>query len=129
MRRRILIFGLFLWVPVLVACGTDSIIDEESVPTGSPPIIMRISPDSGTAGETITVFGVGYSIIPSQNILFIGDGASVSMSYALVDNGQPGEVEQLTFMVPEESLPGTYNVVLLVDENTSNADIPFTVLP
>lgn len=90
---------------------------------------MRISPDSGAAGDSITVFGVGYSIIPNENLLFIGEGASPATSYALVTNGQPGEVEQLTFTVPEESLPGTQETVLLVNDNSSNADITFTVLP
>lgn len=90
---------------------------------------MRISPDSGAPGDSITVYGVGYSIIPNENLLFIGQGASAATSYDLVTNGQPGEVEQLTFTVPNESLPGTQPVILLVNDNSSNADVTFTVLP
>lgn len=129
MRHYLTAFVLTLAIGSLPACGGDTFTTSDSVPTAAPPVIMRISPDSGAARDSITVFGVGYSINPNENILFIGEGASVATSYALVTNGQPGEVEQLTFTVPDESLPGTQETVLLVNDNSSNADVTFTVLP
>jgi hypothetical protein len=127
--RTLRAFGLGIVLCSLSACGVGDLGIEGTVPTDTFPIVMRVSPDSGAAGETITVFGVGYSIIPNENILFLGEGASAATSYGLVTNGEPGEAEQLTFPVPAESLPGDQAVVVLVNENTSNADLSFTVLP
>ena len=77
--------------------------------------VLSISPQSGPVGTTVTISGIGYSAVPSQNtVLFNGTSATVTASSAT----------QLTVTVPAGATTGTVSVTAPAG---SAAGGPFTV--
>lgn len=112
-------------------CGSSSepITFNPSINIPSPPIIKRIDPASGKAGEPITIFGFGFSSESASNIIIVAGKATSADSYALVNPPTDGEIESLTFQVPNGATAGTGGISVTVFENTSNNDVQFTVNP
>ncbi|MDO8527648.1 MAG: IPT/TIG domain-containing protein [Deltaproteobacteria bacterium] len=130
MRFRFLILTIFSIL--LVACGSASDTTpgfNASVSTQAPPVILRVSPLSGTAGDTITLFGFGFSSVAAANIVVIGGAGTSAATYALVNPPTNGEAESLTVQVPAGAIVGADGIYVIVFENTSNADVQFTVTP
>jgi hypothetical protein len=100
-----------------------------NIPSGTVPIIKRVTPDPGTAGGSIEVYGVGYSLVPAENLFHIGDAAVSANSYDLADPAQAGEVEVLSFILPSELLAGDYAVFVSVQGEPSNTDIHLAIEP
>lgn len=113
----------------LVAAGCGSGGFPGDVPSDSPPIVSRIEPDTGAPGDAITIYGVGYSFVPPNNIVIIGGAASTATDYRLLDNPTEGEVEAIDATVPAEAAAGEGGVVVMVADNVSNSNITFTVIP
>lgn len=117
-------------VMLLVAsCGDTSIGFAPDVPTDSPPIVSRVDPNSGSVGDEITIFGLGFTVSVPENIVIIGDAAASATSYRLLSNPTSTEIEAITADVPIGAQQGEGPVVVLVHENVSNADVSFTVMP
>ena len=116
---------------LLLGCGStaDPLALPPSVAIQSVPVIKRISPTSGRVGDTLTLFGFGFSTAPGDNIITVGGKATAAETYALVDPPTDGEIEQLTFKVPTGATTGASGVFVTVFELTSNADVQFTVNP
>lgn len=114
----------------LTACGgaTDPLF-EAHVPSGAPPIIQRIAPTTAASGDELTVFGVGFSVVPAENVLHIGEATVVASEYAVVASGAEGEAEALTFMVPPQVVVGEHTVFVTVLANASNANVELTITP
>jgi len=125
-QARIIFLLLFL-----AGCGSsdDLIGFDASVSTGTVPIIERVNPNNGQVGDTITIFGLGFSNAPVLNNITVGGAAVTASAYALLDNPANGEVESLTFDVPEGAATGEDIIFVTVFENTSNAGKKFTVNP
>jgi len=108
-------------------CGYDYL--SPLIPTNSPPVVFRVAPNSGSAGDEITIFGLGFSIAYPENIIVIGGAPTGATSYGLVDDPDPGEIEAITFIVPAEALEGEGAIYVQVQGRSSNTDVSFTVLP
>lgn len=120
---------ILLCICALASCGgsIDSIPDD--VPTGSPPIITRVEPNTGKAGDPITIFGMGFSEEAPINLVVIGGSAVAADIYNLVDNPVGDEIEAISATVPTNASIGQTVVVVVVYDNTSNADVIFEVTP
>lgn len=111
----------------MASCGGVSY--NPNVPTDSPPIVTRVDPNSGRAGDEITIFGLGFSIAYPENIVVVGNAPTGATSYSLLDNPTSDEIEAITFTVPADAEAGEGPVYVLVEGDSSNADVSFTVMP
>lgn len=102
---------------------------DESVATQLAPVVTRVAPATGKAGDTITIFGVGFSIEPPQNIILVGGATTTAATYGLVIPPTGSEVEQLTFTLPATSAVGATTIAVLVADQASNNTVAFTVTP
>ncbi len=112
----------------IVACGSG--VDYDStVTTESPPYVNRIDPSAANRGDTITVYGFGFSFVPEYNIISLGDIAIVASSHDFLAAPVENEIESLTFVVPSNINFGDYGIVITVLGNTSNSNVTLTVNP
>ena len=113
-------------LPFAMACGSPVAFPSD-VPIDSPPIVSRVDPTEGSAGDIITIFGFGFSIVAPNNIIVIGDAASAATSYRLLESPTSTEIEAIEAPVPDQATEGETPVVVMVHESVSNADVLFTV--
>lgn len=126
--------GIFLLLAscflLLSSCGSDSSITfDVSIPSQNAPIVTRVAPANGKAGDVIAVFGVGFSVEASNNVVVFGNISTTATNYGLVAPAAAGEVEQLTVTIPAGATVGANSVYVNVFENTSNTNISFTINP
>lgn len=127
MKARPLIILAFI---ALTACGGQSPDSyAPDVPTNAPPIVSSVDPNAGAAGDEITIFGLGFTVSVPENIVIIGGSATSATSYRLLSNPTSDEVEAITAVVPDNAALGEGPIYVQVHENTSNADVSFTVTP
>ena len=107
----------------------DSFLFDPSVVTQTPPLVTRTDPAAGGVGSAVTIFGSGFSSIAANNIVTLGGVSAIAETYALAADPQGGEVESITITVPTNAVMGTNPVFVIVFEETSNADMVFTVTP
>ncbi|MBI4125246.1 MAG: IPT/TIG domain-containing protein [Deltaproteobacteria bacterium] len=115
----------------LLGCGssaTETAGFDPSVSIQASPFINRSAPTSGRSGDTITLFGFGFSNEAPNNIVTAGGAAATAASYSLVASPTSSEIESLTFTIPTGAATGAGNLFVTVFENTSNA-VSFTVNP
>jgi len=110
------------------ACGTGTDSYDSNVPTNAPPIISRVSPNSGVPGDEITIFGFGFSFAFPDNIIVVGGAATNATGYNLLANPTSSEIESITFNVPADAVIGEGAIFVTVYDNVSNTDVSFTVL-
>lgn len=126
-------WSALLLIGMLIGCGSaaDDRVEpfDASVATQVAPVVTRISPTIGRAGDVITIFGVGFSVIPEDNIVLFASAAALALSYNLASPAGSGEVEQLTFVIPTNATTGTTSVIVNVYDNSSNSDITLMVTP
>lgn len=124
---------VLLLIGVVVGCGsaTDDLPGsfDASVATQVAPVVTRISPTIGRAGDIITIFGVGFSVIPEDNIVLLTSAATPAFSYTANNAAGSGEVEQLAFVIPSNAKSGVTFVLVSVYGNSSNSDITLIVTP
>lgn len=126
MSRVLLCMTLFC----CATCGNvDELVFDPQVATQLPPVISRVDPTHGRAGDSITILGFGFSLVPEENIVHCAGTTALADSYSLVIPPVDGELEQLTFTIPATAATGVTTTFLSVYDNTSNADIAFTVDP
>lgn len=112
-------------------CGSESdptSFDDE-IGTQSPPYVNRIDPSNGNAGDTITIFGFGFSSVPANNTVQFGTEAISALTYDLVLPPAPGEIEKITFVIPDGTQAATSSLAVTVFENTSNTNVQMTIDP
>jgi hypothetical protein len=112
---------------MICGCGSGATKFSETVPTQSIPIIKRVEPTTVTRNATLSLFGFGFSVIPSENIVSLGNTATVATSYALAETGNEGEIEVLQITVPADADLGENLIFMTVDNVASNADQKATV--
>lgn len=120
---KILLFSLFF---SLTRCGSET---PPSPAVTSQPVLMAALPAFAPVGTTIALQGVGFSLIPNQNIVVAGGATAVGLSHAFIPEAeQPanGAVEEITFEVPPEAQPSVSTLFVLVGNTPSNS-ISFTV--
>ena len=115
-------------LPLAAACGAPLVYPPD-VPTDSPPIVSRVEPSVGSAGEVVTIYGFGFSFTVANNIVIFGDAASAATSYRLLDSPTSTEIEAIEAPVPADAPEGANPIVVVVYDNVSNADVLFTVTP
>lgn len=120
---------LFLCAAVFLSagCGKSGDLFDATIPTQTDPILTRINPTVATAGDSVTVFGIGFSIAAELNIVVIGDNEIAADNYTLLANPSGDEVESITFTVPAGIAPGTYAIYVIVIDNPSNTDLTITI--
>lgn len=113
------------------ACGSESdpFDFDPSVSTQALPYVNRVEPTSGQAGDTVTIFGFGFSVAPANNTINIGKRSAIAATYALKDPPSTGEIETLTVTIPSGAETGAAPVFVTVFDWTSNSDIQLTVNP
>ncbi|PIR25299.1 MAG: hypothetical protein COX62_00605 [Deltaproteobacteria bacterium CG_4_10_14_0_2_um_filter_43_8] len=129
MFRAFKLFSFFLFALFLSHCGSGSSEFDADISTESFPIVSRIDPENASIGDTITIYGLGFSLVPSNNVVVIGEISATAESYSLVDPAVGTEVEALTVTVPADASVGENSVTVLVGSNLSNSDILLTVDP
>jgi len=127
MRRWII---LACTIAVTAGCGTvSSDVFDPTVPTQMPPYISRIEPANGAAGAAIEIHGFGFSAEPANNVVVFGSVPAFASNYVLVAGGASDDVEAITVTVPAGAIVGINDVSVTVFDNTSNANLTFTVNP
>lgn len=114
---------------LIASCGGSSESFAPDVPTNSPPIVSRVTPNSGNAGSEVTIFGFGFTISVPENIVVIGGTSTNATSYTLLSNPTSTEIEAITADVPNDAMLGEGPIYVVVHDNVSNADVSFTVTP
>ncbi len=115
------IFVLFAFL-LIAACGSQETLDfDTSVVTQAPPVISRLDPSTASAGDTVTIFGFGFSIAKELNMVSVDSSSAYADTYDLVASPTSNEVEQLTFTVPADVSAGTSVVTVTVFDNVSNS--------
>lgn len=118
--RKLLILIITVTLFTLSCGGRNGLDFDASIATQSYPIISRVDPATGTAGDTITIFGFGFSSAGELNTVVLGDNAIVAQNYALLDPPVDDEIEQIDFVIPTGLTADTVDLSLLVLENVSN---------
>lgn len=114
----------------ITACGSaEEISFDPTISTQAPPFVARVSPTSGKAGDTVTLFGFGFSNAVAANVITLGGAPAKAATYALVDPAVGAEIEKITFIVPSGATAGATTVFVTVLNETSNSDVSFTVNP
>lgn len=113
----------------LIGCGTSDSDFPPDVPTSSPPIISRVDPNAGSAGDLVTVYGFGFTVSIPENIVIIGSAPTSAIEYQLLANPTSSEIEAITARVPADAKLGEGPIYVQVHGDQSNSDVSFTVLP
>jgi hypothetical protein len=131
MRLSMKLGFIILSLLFLSACGGDTAGSayDASVATQLPPYASRVNPAAGRAGDTVTVFGFGFSDEAPNNIVTFGAVSASASAYSLVAGGASPDIESLTVTVPAAAPAGACNVHVTVFGNTSNTNVTFTVNP
>lgn len=128
------IIGIALSLALLtmtpMSCGSDSSLTfDVSIPSQTSPFVNRVAPANGKAGDTVTIFGFGFSVESANNIVVFGSISTTALSYGVVSPAAAGEAEQLTVTIPAGATVGSNSVYVNVFENTSNSNVSFTINP
>lgn len=113
-----------------VGCGSgggDAF--DSSVQLQVTPVVTRTAPTSAAVGDTVNIFGAGFSAVPGYNVIIIDGVETLANTYALAPAPSGAEVEQITFVVPAGVSVGTHTVLVYVVDNPSNANITITITP
>ncbi|OQA62056.1 MAG: hypothetical protein BWY40_00308 [bacterium ADurb.Bin270] len=117
-------------IMLIASCGGSGLDPyPNDVPTHSPPLITRIDSESASPGDTVTIYGLGYSIIPAYNLVTFGSVSAVADSYDFIDPGSDGEFEILTVVIPDDVEAGINPVMVTVHRITSNDDVSIDIIP
>ena len=113
----------------ITGCGSSDSLVNTDVVTDTPPVVSRITPTTGGAGDTVTIFGLGFSVVPQNNFISVGGAAAIAETYALVDPPLSSEIESLTLVIPDDAVAGDQPVTVTVGDFSSNSDVTITVTP
>lgn len=126
-----IVVWIFLLSTLLTGCGSSSnTIDlDPSVATDLPTVLHRVDPATAHAGDTITLFGFGFSVAAAENLLVVGDTSAAANTYSLLATPATDELESLTVTLPTSLTPGDYALTLFVHETQSNDTVTLTITP
>ncbi len=126
--RRLCILLICL-LTTIYACGSSQSSFEHDIPTQQSPIIMNIDPTQASAGEQITISGIGFSSSAPNNIIMLNDAAIPASTYDIITNANSSALEQIEFILPDDLDIGDNTIVVIVYDHTSNADFQLEVMP
>ena len=126
MLKKLLITACLI---ISASCGSELSDFGANVPTEAPPTVLRIAPANASAGDNVSVFGFGFSVVSNENLITFGSTQINDATYTLVDPVVNGEIESLTFTVPANASLGAQALFVVVGENISNTDLNLTVDP
>src|SRR4030095_2332859 len=111
----------------LGGCGNEDVGAKDPNVLTTQPILMAALPPQAAPGALVTVQGVGFSIVPNENIVIVDAVSSQALTHDFLDPAPPhSALVDITVPVPPTAQPGLTELVLLVDEQPSNS-LPFTV--
>lgn len=125
-KIKIAVVAVFV---IVVGCGSSGDLFDATIPSQVNPIVTRIDPTSANAGDTVTIFGIGFSAVPELNVIVMGSATTSANNYSLLPSPSGDEVESLTFVVPSGITPGTYPIYVVVVDNVSNTNVTITINP
>jgi hypothetical protein len=109
------------WVPVVVQVGGQTAKPIELL-VGRLPVVLRITPPRGAAGDRVSISGRGFSADPNGNaVTFAG-------APALVLQASAQDIQALVPPTRGESVQEEAPVVVRAAGNTSTNRAPFTVV-
>lgn len=129
--KFLLSWSLALTAIFLAGCGSGTAETtgfDPSITVQSTPFINRAAPTSARPGDTVTIFGFGFSNEAPNNIVTVGGSAAAAGGYTLVASPTSSEIESLTFTIPSGAAAGNADLFVTVFDNISNA-VSFTVNP
>jgi len=106
------------------ACGSGS--DPSPNATTPQPVLIASQPNSAPVGDTISLQGVGFSVVFNENIVLVGNVSAQALSHHFITPTPNGATEEITFQIPSNAVIGMGTLVAIVDGAVSNS-IPFTV--
>jgi len=106
----------------LYGCIFLSIILSAST-LNAQPVIDSVSPPLGPARTIITIYGSGFSPIPSENSVTIG------ANIPIIKQATPTELKVVLPRVIDPPTGGTFPVTVVVGGVAASSPSPFTVLP
>lgn len=118
----------FLLFTFAFSCGSSLNFDY-TVPSQTEPYVSRVVPSTGKAGDVITIFGSGFSSEVASNIVSFGSTSISADGYALLASPVGAEIESITVTLLANITIGDVTIYVTVFDNTSNADIGFTITP
>lgn len=107
-------------VATLMGCGTTADPIHSSVSTQLLPFIVATEPATVSTGDTLTLFGFGFSSHENANIAITGDDTIFASNYTLVSGRDDGAIESLDITIPAAAAAGDSTLLLQVFNNTSN---------
>ena len=132
MKRTGTISLVMLTLLLVCGCGSSGPPTyDETVLTQTDPIVSRVDPASGKAGDTVNIYGIGFSSAPGDNVVAIGPLTTLASGYALVPPAAATatEFEVLTVAVPSGATGTDLSVWVDVFDNVSNTNVTFTINP
>lgn len=127
MPKKIIIFAAIALL--FCSCGTttDGEGFDPTVTSQVEPYITRIAPAAGTAGDTITIFGIGFSNALAFNVIIINGEEIFANGHTFLNPPSGDEFESLTFTIPAGMTLGVHSVFLDVLDNPSNTNVTITI--
>jgi hypothetical protein len=109
-RRRFYFFVLAGCLAVFVSCSDD----QETIPQDVPdPVVLAFSPTQGILGETVSISGENFSVLPGDNIVqFNGTPAVVKSATS----------NSLSVIVPDSATTGKLQITVVGKATTSIED-------
>ncbi|MDO8461888.1 MAG: IPT/TIG domain-containing protein [Deltaproteobacteria bacterium] len=119
----------FALVVLTTACSEQGADFPETIISQSPPFLKKVDPAAVHRGDVLTLYGLGFSIVPEENNIRIG-GIAVSASASSLNNPVVNDSpEKLTVTIPQGVADGEQAVSIFVIDQPSNGDLKVTVLP
>jgi len=122
---------------IMLACGLFAAMTAGAGGCGNTTpapsaIITRIDPSASGVGDTVTIFGYGFSETSELNVVFVSSTQTFAdrNSWKLLSDPSGDEIESITFTVPDIN-PGTYPIYVFVSDSgvVTNTDINITIRP
>lgn len=106
-----------------VACGPA----DTTIALDPMPFLVRLDPSSAQAGDTVTIYGSGFSV-EEDNIVLLGSEVIVETDWDVADTGVDGEADQISFTVPDTTQSGEVALIVMIGDTTSNS-LSFIINP
>ncbi len=107
---------------LLVSCGGGT--PDSHVVSGSVPLLLSTTPSTAAPGTSVRLTGTGFSFVPQENIVALGDFSVPADEYTIGEDGS----EQIQFTIPNEIDAGENQIFVIVEGEVSNV-LSFTVTP
>ena len=114
-------------IVMFAACGSGSDGFDPTVPSQSPPIITQVVPATASPGDTVSLYGSGFSNEAASNIVVFGTSTLSASTWEMLPTPVGDESEAITFTIPTDAAVGTFDIYVFVIDNPSNTNLTLTI--